>query len=164
MPTRTSAYVTWTCPKCGKTISVPPESRRVVCGCGIKNNFEDGSMKDLLVDAAQTYGPGTIMSKYLSAVKWFIEWTGRNCLCGGIIKKMNDFGPDGCLSHMDALVDDIRRSAEKAELPFEENTVRFLIKRSCVKSKKLLAKFDYTRKPNRCKTIAPTADGSEQQA
>lgn len=163
MSTRNRAYVTWTCPRCEKTISVPPNSRRVVCGCGIKNNLEDGSMGDLAIDAKNTYGPGTIMSKYLFMVKWFIEWTGRKCLCGGIVKKMNNLGPDGCLTMIDALVDDVKRSAEKAELPFEENTVRALIKRSSVKSKKLLAKYDYTRKANPCKTNALTADGSVSQ-
>lgn len=85
------------------------------------------SCVDYLSPQALAIGPGTELKSLLAT---FGIHATPNCKCNKMAKKMNAWGPDGCLEHMEEIVDVMQEEAGKRGLPFLRSLGRLLVKKA----------------------------------
>ena len=111
-----------TCKKCGREFTVPDSSLRVICSCG-------GGSSSNPVDLPTT-GVGTTFAGYVKIFSAWIKFTGAKCDCKKIELKMNMLGPLGCQDRFDELIEDLKKSADKANLVFSRTIAKSLLRKA----------------------------------
>lgn len=99
-----------------------------------------------VIPVASRYGPGTELKKLIS---WFIyKRDVEGCQsCYDREIQMNQWGPEGCRSNINIIVDWLRESAAKHSLPFSETLVKILINKAIRNSEK---HYEMVRSSNNC--------------
>jgi hypothetical protein len=87
--------------------------------------------------AADSQGPGSQLKSLLA--KFGIHAT-PNCKCNSMAKKMDAWGPDESLNHLEEIVDVMQETAEKRGLPFLRTAAKLLVRRAISKSRAMISK------------------------
>lgn len=97
--------------------------------------------KDLPVrvrpDKPPTHGPGTELKALLA--KFGIH-ASPTCGCNAMARKMDAWGPDESLKHLEEIVDVMEETAKKRNLPFIRSAGRLLVRRAISKSRAMISK------------------------
>lgn len=112
------------CPDCDTRARIPVSATRVECACGlvyfVRENRTDRSQ---VIDpqrrakpAPPPPGPGTELRKILGC-GCDAEW----------VLRMNDWGPDGCMEHMDEIVGWLGDGSVKTDIPMSDAAARRMI-------------------------------------
>lgn len=80
-------------------------------------------------------GPGTQLKSLLA--KFGIHAT-PNCKCNSMARKMDQWGPDESLNHLEEIVDVMQETAEKRGLPFLRTAAKMMVRRAISKSRALI--------------------------
>jgi hypothetical protein len=112
----------WTCPNCAAVGRFPAESPAIHCICGLVYH-RAGDRVDLShMHAVEQrppqpppHGPGTELRKIL----------GR-CNCG-YAWQLDEWGPDGCLEHIDQIIQWMQRDSEKQSSAISEEAARRMV-------------------------------------
>lgn len=81
---------------------------------------------DLFSDNQKLEGPGTELKKLLS---WIVK-PFPTCSCHEKIKKMNEWGPDGCEQNIEEILDWLHESAKDAGIPYVRFAVRLMVQQA----------------------------------
>lgn len=82
-------------------------------------------------------GPGTILKEMLATVG--IRST-TTCACNSTARKMDDWGPERSLEHIEEIVDVMARTARERRLPFARVAGRALVRLACWRSRRAQAR------------------------
>lgn len=82
-------------------------------------------------------GPGTELKALLA--KFGIH-ASPTCGCNKMAEKMNEWGPDESLNHIEEIVDVMEETANKRGLPFLRSAARLLVRRAISKSRAMISK------------------------
>ena len=82
-------------------------------------------------------GPGTILREMLATVG--IRST-TTCACNSMARKMDDWGPERSLGHIEEIVDVMARTARERRLPFMRVAGRALVRLACWRSRRAQAR------------------------
>lgn len=80
-------------------------------------------------------GPGTELKALLA--KFGIH-ASPTCGCNAMAKKMDAWGPDESLNHLEEIVDVMEETATKRGLPFLRTAARLLVRRAISKSRAMI--------------------------
>lgn len=83
------------------------------------------------------YGPGTELKALLA--KFGIH-ASPTCGCNAMARKMDAWGPDESLNHLEEIVDVMEETAKKRGLPFLRSAARLLVRRAISKSRAMSSK------------------------
>lgn len=105
----------------------------------------DGDMWTIDVDhpaypnakPSSTTGPGTELKALLA--KFGIH-ASPTCGCNAMARKMDAWGPDESLKHLEEIVDVMEETAKKRNLPFIRSAGRLLVRRAISKSRAMISK------------------------
>jgi len=78
-------------------------------------------------------GPGTELKKLLASIGIHASPT---CKCNTMAKRMNEWGPDESLRHIDEIVDVMEETAKKRGLPFVRLGGRALVRLACTRARR----------------------------
>lgn len=78
-------------------------------------------------------GPGTELKKLLASIGIHASPT---CKCNTMAKKMNEWGPDESLQHIDEIVDVMEETAKKRGLPFVRLGGKALVRLACTRARR----------------------------
>ena len=82
-------------------------------------------------------GPGTELKALLA--KFGIH-ASPTCGCNAMARKMDAWGPDESLKHLEEIVDVMEETAKKRNLPFLRSAGRLLVRRAISKSRAMISK------------------------
>lgn len=82
-------------------------------------------------------GPGTELKALLA--KFGIH-ASPTCGCNAMARKMDAWGPDESLKHLEEIVDVMEETAKKRNLPFIRSAGRLLVRRAISKSRAMISK------------------------
>lgn len=85
----------------------------------------------------QPAGPGTELKALLA--KFGIH-ASPTCGCNAMARKMDAWGPDESLKHLEEIVDVMEETAKKRNLPFIRSAGRLLVRRAISKSRAMISK------------------------
>ena len=99
------------------------------------NEVEHKYLKDILTIPKLTQGPGTELKKLVSWFVWLRDI--KDCKsCYDREQQMNQWGPDECRKNISTIVEWLRESAAKHNLPFSESLVKIIINKAIRNSEK----------------------------
>lgn len=78
-------------------------------------------------------GPGTELKALLAKIGIHASPT---CGCNNMARKMNEWGPDESLNHIEEIVDVMEQTAKARKLPFLRTAGRILVRQACRIAKK----------------------------
>lgn len=78
-------------------------------------------------------GPGTELKALLAKIGIHASPT---CKCNSMAKKMDQWGPEESLNHIEEIVDVMAETAKKRNLPFLRTAGRILVRQACRISRK----------------------------
>lgn len=78
-------------------------------------------------------GPGTELKKLLASIGIHASPT---CKCNGMARRMDAWGPDESLNHMEEIVDVMEETAKKRGLPFLRTAGRSMVRIACWKARR----------------------------
>lgn len=78
-------------------------------------------------------GPGTELKKLLATIGIHASPT---CKCNAMAKKMNEWGPDESLKHMEEIIDVMEETAKKRKLPFLRTAAKVMVRAAIWKARK----------------------------
>ena len=84
---------------------------------------------------AEPNGPGSQLKALLA--KFGIH-SSPTCKCNSMARKMDAWGPDESLNHLEEIVDVMEETAQKRGLPFIRTAARLLVRRAISKSRALI--------------------------
>lgn len=100
----------------------------------VKDNWGSIAAADLRIcfyaavgPASLSVGPGAELKKLLA--KFGIHAT-PNCKCNKMARRMDEWGPDECLKHIEEIVDVMEEEARKRSLPFLRGIGRFMVRKA----------------------------------
>lgn len=82
-------------------------------------------------------GPGTELKALLA--KFGIH-ASPTCGCNAMAQKMNVWGPDESLNHLEEIVDVMEETAKKRGLPFLRSAAKLLVRRAISKSRAMVSR------------------------
>lgn len=128
----------FTCPDCGRRCAARRNAFPLHCACG--SRYEDADAGEWLPreqkqkklhaprEPEPLDGPGTRLKKILASMG--IHDT-AGCGCENMLRKMNAWGPDGCRTHRQEIVDHLRaKAAERGWMLTEWLPVGVLVDRA----------------------------------
>jgi len=80
-----------------------------------------------------TNGPGTELKRLLAKIGIHASPT---CKCNAMAKKMNEWGPDESLKHMEEIIDVMEETAKKRKLPFLRTAAKVMVRAAIWKARK----------------------------
>lgn len=86
---------------------------------------------------ARPPGPGSQLKSLLA--KFGIH-ASPTCKCNSMARKMDAWGPDESLNHLEEIVDVMQETAEKRGLPFLRTAAKLLVRRAISKSRAMISK------------------------
>ena len=129
------------CQSCDKPKQLNKATASLAATYLLQNNIFDDSnpkhieVKNILTPPILKYGPGTELKKLISWFIWIRDVDGCKA-CYNREQQMNQWGPEGCRSNINLIVDWLRESAAKHSLPFSETLARILINKAIRNSEK----------------------------
>lgn len=123
---------------CGKATPARPERFPLFCSCGTVHRdpaageWRDRSTRQLIVPVIQRppppKGPGTELKKILASLGIHDS---VGCGCENMLRKMNAWGPAGCRTHRQEIIDHLREKArERGWVLTEALPIGFLVDRA----------------------------------
>lgn len=109
-----------------------------VCPCGFSGRYPSSKVNHACETSGKSpqlmaQGPGTELKALLA--KFGIQ-SSPTCQCNAMAVKMNVWGPDECLSHLEEIVDVMESEAGKRKLPFLRAAGRLLVKKAIANARK----------------------------
>lgn len=87
-----------------------------------------------LADRQTALGPGTHLSRIIARCQKLLPWWDmqphKGCGCNDTARWMDQLGPDGCETHLDAIVERLEAEAARREIrfPFRRTAAKKLVR------------------------------------
>lgn len=82
---------------------------------------------------ALSTGPGTMLKSMLESLGIRAS---KTCKCNKMARKMDEWGPEEALKHIEEIVDVMEETAKKRGLPFVRTAGRAMVRLACWRSKR----------------------------